>query len=146
MAQKRATYMTYGDSQRCTEIRKFLEDAGVILDVRDIKKDPLSERELDLVLGHIPVSHFLNEASLTYKKKGLDKLIPERGEMIHMIAEDPTLLRRPIIKTIRLITIGCDKQKIAEMFQINQNGEPLEEPRGNQRRRSTRQAAASSGK
>ncbi|RKX27030.1 MAG: hypothetical protein DRP45_02040 [Candidatus Zixiibacteriota bacterium] len=137
MAQKRATYITYDD--RCDEVRKFIEDAGVILQIRDMKENPLSVRELKALLGYIPAAHFLNEASATYKKHGFDKELPERNELFSMIAEDYTLLRKPIIKTLRLVTIGCNKQKIGEMLQINSNqaSEPVPDvqpPRRNPRR------------
>ncbi len=128
MAPKRVKYFTYGNDKRCHETRKFIEEAGVLLDVRDIEEKPLSEGELDELLKHFRMSHFLNQASKAYKKHGLDKKLPERREMIKLIAEDHTLLRWPLIKTGRLITIGLDRQKISQMLQIspNSNSEPSE--------------------
>jgi arsenate reductase-like glutaredoxin family protein len=146
MTQKRATFMAYSNDERCSEVRKFIEDAGIILNVRDLKKNPLSEAELDVLLGHIPMVHLLNPASPTYRKKGLDKGLPEREEMLQMIAEDPTLLRQPIVKTMRLFTVGCDKKKIAEMLQITRNGGAAEEPSRNSAPRTSRHAVSSPGK
>jgi arsenate reductase-like glutaredoxin family protein len=118
MAPKRAKYITYGNDERCLEIRKFVEDAGVVLDIRDIEKMPLSERELEGLLEHFDLNYFLNQASPSYKKHGWDKRMPERGEFVKSVIEDHTLLRRPIIRTARLMTVGCDKKKIAQMLQI----------------------------
>jgi len=122
MTPKRAKYFTYGNDKRCHEIRKFIEDAGVLLDVWDIGEKPLSEYELDSLLQHFDMGHFLNQASTSYKKHSLDQELPERDEVIKLIAEDHTLLRRPIIRTIRLTTVGTDKKKIAQMLQIPQDG------------------------
>lgn len=143
---KSATYMTYGNDERCAEIRKFIEDAGVILKVRDLKDNPLSEFELDRLLGHIPMVHFLNQASPAFRKNKLDEALPERDEVLRLIAEDPSLLRRPIIKTARLFTVGCDKKKIAEMLQISRNGQSVNESAGNSQRKVSRHAVSSAGK
>jgi len=143
MAEKRAKYLTYGKDERCDEIRKFIEDAGIRLLVRDMKTDPLSVDELKNLLGHISLIHFLNPASEAYSKKGLDKGLPERDEVFRMMAEDPSLIRRPIIKTVRLITAGCDKKKISEMLQINDNGEAIEIRINDRQPRNNRRAVAS---
>lgn len=143
MAPKRATFMTYGDGDRCQEVKKYIEDAGIILDVRDIEKDPLTERELDRLLGYIPISHFLNPASPAFAKHKLDEGLPSREEMLKLIESEPTLLKRPIIRTTRLIMTGCDKKKIAEMLSIGSNGEVVEmRTHGNRKSGSRSMAAA----
>lgn len=144
MAQKRASFMTYGTDERSEAIRKFIEEAGVQLDIRDFKTSPPSVDELDRLLGHLPIKYFVNPASPTYSEQGLDEKLPARREILQLMAKDPSLLRRPIIRTARLVTVGFDKKKISEMLQLdaseaNTVGEgPREAPRrqanGNQRR------------
>ena len=135
MAQKRASFMTYGNDERSEAIRQFIEEAGVQLDIRDWKKSPPTVAELRKLLGHIPIKHFLNPTSPSYAKKKLDEAIPSREEVLAMIVEDPSLLRRPMVKTSRLLTVGYDKKKISEMLQLdasdaNTVGEgPREQPR-----------------
>jgi arsenate reductase-like glutaredoxin family protein len=127
MAPKRALYLTYGNDGLCSETKKFIEDAGVLLEVRDIGKDPLSEEELTKLIGHLEITHFLNTLSESYTKYRLDKNLPSRDQIIKLMAKDHTLLRRPIVKSARLLTIGCDKRKIADMLQIKTDGEAPEE-------------------
>ncbi|MFQ6008444.1 MAG: arsenate reductase family protein [Candidatus Zixiibacteriota bacterium] len=127
MAPKRAQYLTYGNDELCAETRKFIENAGVLLDVRDIGKNPLSEEELTRLIGHLEITHFLNTLSESYTKYRLDKNLPSREQIIKLIARDHTLLRRPIVRSSRLLTIGCDKQKIADMLQIKSDGESPED-------------------
>jgi arsenate reductase-like glutaredoxin family protein len=122
MAPKRAKFYTYGDDERCHETRKFIEEAGVILEVRDISEKPLTYDELDSLYGHCEVRHFLNPLSSAYSKNGLDRSLPERDKLLQLMADDHTLIRQPIIKCTRLMTVGCDKKKISEMLQIGQNG------------------------
>jgi arsenate reductase-like glutaredoxin family protein len=116
--------MSYGADERCEEIRKFIENAGIRLIVRDLKKDPLSPLELEHLFGYNPMRDFLNPLSKEYTNLGLDKQLPERRELLQMIADHPELLRRPIIKTSRLVTVGCDRKAISAMLQIPLNGTP----------------------
>ena len=142
MPQKTATYYSYGDEDQCTDVRKFIEDAGIHLERRDLAKNPLSVREMDSLFGHNPLTYFINSAAQEYKKLGLDKQPLQRQEMLELLAENQRLLRRPIIKASRLITVGCNKEKISEMLQISRNGNQIEEINGN-RGRITRRALPS---
>ncbi|NOY88529.1 MAG: hypothetical protein GXO93_03940 [FCB group bacterium] len=142
MALKRATFFTYGTDDKCNEIQKFIEDAGVILDVRDIEKDPLTYEELEQLIGYLNVNHFLNNFSDAYTEFKLDKSLPTREEVIKLMARDHNLLRRPIIKTVRLMTVGYNKRKIAEMLQINYNGNNIEQEN---EKRNTRESNNRSG-
>jgi len=127
MPQRQATYITYGKDDGCDEIRKFIEDAGIALKVRDLMESPPSVQELTQLFGHNPLTYFVNPASEAYSRLGLDKALPERGELLALISANPQLLRCPIIKNTRLLTVGCNKEKIAEMLQIGRNGEAPEE-------------------
>jgi len=128
MAPKRATFLCYGDDELCAETRKFIEEAGVIIDMRDIGKDPLSEDEIDRLVGTLSIIHFINPLSKAYAKNGWDQKAPERREAIEAMAKDYTLIRRPIIKAARLVTIGADKQRIGEMLLLNRPNNELPEP------------------
>lgn len=127
MAQKPATYMTFGTDESDQEILKYIKEAGVSLIVRDIKEQPLSVEELDTLFGHNPLTYFINQAADEYSKLGLDKKVPERAEMLKLLAEHPELLRHPIIKTVRLLTVGSNKDMIAQILQINRNGDKSSE-------------------
>jgi arsenate reductase-like glutaredoxin family protein len=149
MAPKTAKFYSYGDDSACGEVRKFIQDAGVLLDVRDISKDPFTEDELNRLIGHINIHHFLNPLSDSFGKNNMDDSLPSRPELLKLMAEDYTLLRRPIIKTARLMTVGCDKRKVAEILQISSNGSQMDddESRGNNRRNGDRRpVSVSSGK
>ncbi|MFQ5500195.1 MAG: arsenate reductase family protein [Candidatus Zixiibacteriota bacterium] len=122
MAAKRAVYLTYGSEDQCVETLKFIQNAGVLLKVRDISKDPLTVDEISDLVGHLNLNHFLNKLSASYSRHKLDEKLPARAEVIEMMAADHTLIRQPIVCASRLKTVGCDKQKIAEMLQLSANG------------------------
>ncbi len=132
MAPKRATFLTYGNDERCGETCKFIEEAGVLLKVRDISKEPLNRNELSDIIGYLDISHFLNSLSPAFKKNNLDKGPVERSQALDLMASDHTLIRQPIISTIRLTMVGCDRDKITDMLQLNANGSDMTGKDGNQ--------------
>jgi len=146
MAPKRAMFFCYGNDNICAETRKYIEDAGVILKVRDIGKDPLTENEVAQLVGHLEITHFINRLSDSYVKFRFDKKLPAREEIIRLMAKDHTLIRRPIVKTTRLLTVGCDQRKIADMLQINSNGQVSERELNTRGNRKIRLRQPASGK
>ncbi len=132
MAPKRATFYTFSNDTACDSAKKFVEDAGVLLTVRNIEEKPLTVRELKGLIGHISVKHFLNTASPEYTKFNIDEKLNDRDEVFEIISENNSLLRRPIVTTARLVTVGCDKRKLADMLQIaGGNGQQQDDSKGN---------------
>ena len=120
----------------CDETRSFLEGNGVMVSLRDTKKDPLTKRELNKILGFQNPKHYLDQTSPAFTKMKLDEKLPDREEIIDLIMENPELLRQPIILSGRLMTVGCGKKQLVEMFQIklSDNGSGknrLENSKGN---------------
>ncbi|UCD64489.1 MAG: hypothetical protein JSW34_03380 [Candidatus Zixiibacteriota bacterium] len=149
MAPKRAKFYSYGDDAMCVEIKDFIEKAGVLLEIRDIGEKPLSLDELNHLFGHIDIRHFLNTFSDAYAKYRLDKNLPPRDKVLELMAQDHTLIRRPIIQTSRLLTVGCNKKRVAEMLQLGVNGSEPREDRvseGNRGGRNARERMTATGK
>ncbi|RME19107.1 MAG: hypothetical protein D6800_14725 [Candidatus Zixiibacteriota bacterium] len=154
MPQRRVKYYSYDEDDQCADIRRFIEEGGLILELRDLGKQPLNKDELAAMFGHINLEHFLNKNAKSYRKHGLDKGLPPRDELLALIAEDNTLLRRPIIRTTRLITVGCDKDNLARMLQLtfdeageivpNRNSETSRNANGSSRKQ-TRKRASEAG-
>ena len=146
MPSKRVLFLCYGSDDICKETYKFIEETGALINFRDIGKNPLSEHELESLIGNLEIGHFLNTLSESYTKNGLDKERPSRRELFQMMAKDYTLIRRPIVKASRLITIGFDRAKMSEMLQMSSNSVPMEFPvheqRRNPKRRNKRQPAS----
>lgn len=132
MPPKRATFYSYGDDAKCLETKKFIEDAGYILDTRDISKSKFSFDELSRMIGYIDIKHFINQMSPSFTKYKLDKELPSRDEILKLMAEDYTLIKSPIIRTARLLTVGCNQKRIMEMLQISMSQDQLKEVDGNQ--------------
>jgi arsenate reductase-like glutaredoxin family protein len=126
MAPQRATLYTYGNDELCAEMQKFIEDAGILLTVRDIGKQPFTPAEFYELVGNLSLEHFINPASTLHPANGDSEDGLNRRQLLDKVSEDPTVLRRPILKTSRLVTVGADRKRIAEALQLNNNGTPRE--------------------
>jgi arsenate reductase-like glutaredoxin family protein len=119
MVPKRAKFFMFGNDERCEEVRKFIENAGVLLDARDLKIDPLTKAEARDLVGYLHIEHFVNKVSPYYAKSGIEDVINDRDKVIDIIIKEQSLLKVPIVQSARLITIGCDKGKITEMLRLD---------------------------
>jgi regulatory protein spx len=119
-------YMTPDDPE-CSEIKSFLEQQDLKLRIRDLTVKPLGVEEINTLIRHFDLKHFLNTSSKSYAKKKLDSGDTDRNEMIQLMADDNDLIKRPIVVSGRLMVVGPNLQKIMEMLQIKSNGsDPIE--------------------
>ncbi len=111
----------------CSEIKEFLERQDLQLHIRDLATKPLEAYEIAALIRHFDLKHFLNTSSKTYTGKKLDKTIPDRNEIIQLMADDNDLIKKPIIVAGRLMVVGPNRHKIMQMLQIKPNGsDPIE--------------------
>ena len=111
----------------CSEIKKFLEQQDLKLQIRDLATKPLEAHEIAALIRHFDLKHFLNTSSKAYTKKKLDQTTPDRNEIIQLMAEDNDLIKKPIIVAGRLMVVGPNRHKIIQMLQIRPNGsDPIE--------------------
>ncbi|MEZ5360031.1 MAG: ArsC/Spx/MgsR family protein [Candidatus Zixiibacteriota bacterium] len=118
MLKRAQVYCKKSDSV-CKDTKAFLEEHGILVEERNIAKEPLTKRELQTVLGFHNPKHYLDHTSPVYKKEGLDESMPKHGELMELIIENPDLLKQPIIVSGRLMTIGTGKKQLMDMFQIS---------------------------
>ena len=102
----------------CEEVKTFLEEHGVIVEARDLKKLPLSRAEMKDLFKYFDAKHFIDVTSAAYKKARLDMSLPPREELYALVEENPELLRHPIITSGRLMTIGAGRRQLIDMFQL----------------------------
>lgn len=64
---------------------------------RDLKNNKLSEKELEALFGNEDILKFLSTKSKIYKERNLKENMPPRKALIKMMAEEPTLIKRPLL-------------------------------------------------
>ena len=78
---------------------------------RDIGLQPLSEMELDDLIGSRDYKQFLNTRNELYRERGMKENPPSRAEAIKLMASHPNLIRRPILIRGNRMVIGWDEEQ-----------------------------------
>ena len=92
-----------------------LSQGNIELEERDFFAEPFSAEELRGLIGDAPVSDYFSWRSPSFRKLGLKRDEMSEGRMLELMAEEPRLIRRPLILTEdgRLI-VGTDKKAMAD--------------------------------
>jgi regulatory protein spx len=78
-------------------------------DSRDLDKQPLSESELDNLIGSRDYKLFLNTRNELYRERNMGEKPPTRPEALKLISKTPNLIRRPLLVRGSQIIIGFDE-------------------------------------
>jgi arsenate reductase (glutaredoxin) len=82
------------------------------LEERDLGKQPLTAAELDALIG--PRSHldYLNPKNELFRARKMKQHPPTRNEAIRLMAKEPNLIRRPILRRGDQWVFGFDVEKL----------------------------------
>ena len=84
-------------------------DLKLGFDSRDLDKHPLSESELDKLIGNRDHKLFLNTRNDLYRERNMGEKPPARAEAIKLMSKTPNLIRRPLLVSGSQIIIGLDE-------------------------------------
>jgi len=76
---------------------------------RNLDKQPLSESELDQLIGERDHKDFLNPRNELYRERKMAEKPPWRAAAIQMMSKTPNLIRRPLLVQGSKIVIGFDE-------------------------------------
>ena len=83
---------------------------------RDFFKEVFSEKELRELLGDTPPFDIFSWRSPSARTLRLDREKVSADELIHLMVEQPRLIRRPLIYTGDRLFAGTNKEAMAEAF------------------------------
>jgi arsenate reductase-like glutaredoxin family protein len=86
-----------------------LLDLKLEFDSRDLDKQPLSESELETLIGNRDHKQFLNTRNELYRERNMAEKTPTRAEAIKLMSQTPNLIRRPLLVRGSQIIIGFDE-------------------------------------
>ena len=96
--------------------REFFTKKGITFKERNLDKYPLKEDELKkLMLGH-SAEEFISKNSQKYKELNLENNYRTGEETLKLIAQEPTLLKKPIIVKGDDIIIGYSRRRVEPFF------------------------------
>lgn len=84
-------------------------ELGAELDSRDLDKQPLSEKELDGLIGARDYKPFLNPRNQLYRERNMAVKPPSRTEAIGLMSKNPNLIKRPVVVRGGQILLGLDE-------------------------------------
>ena len=84
-------------------------DLKLGFDSRDLDEQPLSESELDKLIGNREHKLFLNTRNDLYRERNMGEKPPTRAEAIKLMSKTPNLIRRPLLVSGSQIIIGLDE-------------------------------------
>ena len=94
-------FVCYPKCTTCQKARKWLEEQGVDVTIRDIKLENPSAEELRTwwTVSGLPLKKFFNTSGLQYKALGLKDKLPAMSEeeQLALLATDGLLVKRPIL-------------------------------------------------
>ena len=89
-------------------------DLGVELDERDYAKQPLTLAELkELFAGRDP-REYVNAKSPAFKAMGLKGKTLSADEALKLMAQEPNLIKRPLVIAGKTIIAGFDRDRLRE--------------------------------
>ena len=94
----------------------WLSQKGVQLDERDFFQDPFSQQELRGLIGNREISTYFSWNSPSFKKLGLNREDLDGDELIRMMANEPRMIRRPLIQVGDNLIVGTDKKAMDRVF------------------------------
>jgi len=76
----------------------------------------LTVEELDKLIGKRDYRLFLNSRNEMYRERGMGENPPPRAEALRLMAENPNLIKRPIILEKGEIILGFDEAAIDRLL------------------------------
>ncbi len=99
----------------CRKARGLLQRKGAELELRDLTRAPLTVAELDALIGDRDYRLFLNPKSELYRKRKMKQKPPSRAEALRLMAQEPNLIRRPIVLRGRQMVLGYDEEALSKL-------------------------------
>ena len=103
-------FVCYPKCTTCQKARKWLEEQGVDVTIRDIKLENPSAEELRTwwTVSGLPLKKFFNTSGLQYKALGLKDKLPTmtEEEQLALLSSDGILVKRPILVGEGFVRVG----------------------------------------
>jgi len=90
----------------------LLREKGAQFEEVDLNRG-LTVAELDQLIGKRDYREFLNSRNELYRERGMKENPPPRAEALRLMAENPNLIKRPILVKGREIVLGFDEQALS---------------------------------
>ena len=90
-------------------------EKGVLLDEHDLGKERLTAEQLDALIGTRNYLDFLNHRNELYRQRKMKENPPSREEALKLMAQEPNLIRRPIVIRDGQMVLGYDEEELRKL-------------------------------
>ncbi len=88
---------------------RFFKERSVAIHFVDLKLKPMAAGEIKRFIERFTLLGMLDTESKAYEKAGLKYLRQSEGELLGKIEREPTLLRLPLVRCEKRISMGQDE-------------------------------------
>lgn len=86
------------------------------MELRDLTKERLSEKELAELIGNRDYKEFLNPRNEIYRAQNMKENPPSRAEAIKLMLKEPNLIRRPLVIRGAQMVLGFDDEAYRKLL------------------------------
>jgi arsenate reductase (glutaredoxin) len=116
MAKTKVRFLQKPTCTTCRKAKEFLETLGADFELRSLDADPLSEAELEALIGTRDYRQFLNPRNELYREKNMKEKPPTRVQAIRLMAKNPNLIRRPVVVHDGQVVLGFDEAAFKKLL------------------------------
>ena len=103
-------FICYPKCSTCRRAQQWLDDHGVLYELRDMKNDNPTVTELKLwhEKSGLPLKRFWNTSGIQYRALGLKDKLPSMAEQeqLDLLSTDGMLVKRPILIGDNFVLVG----------------------------------------
>lgn len=111
-------FVCYPKCSTCMKAKKWLDERNAEYEMRDIKTENPTEKELKEWWGKsgLPLKRFFNTSGMLYKEMKLKDRLPSMSEeeQIALLATDGMLVKRPILVDSDRVLVGFREKEWEE--------------------------------
>jgi arsenate reductase (glutaredoxin) len=116
MGKKKVQFLQKPTCTTCRKAKEFLDQLGADFELRSLDEDPLTETELDQLIGPRDYKQFLNPRNELYRDKNMKDKPPTRAQAIKLMAKTPNLIRRPVVVSGDQVVLGFDEPALRNLM------------------------------
>ncbi len=113
-------FVCYPKCSTCQKAQKWLDDNGVLYQLRDIKQNNPTFEELEkwFNISGLPIKKFFNTSGLLYKALDLKNKLTNmtENEMLKLLSTDGMLVKRPLLIGDDFVLVGFKESEWAAVI------------------------------
>ena len=104
------------NSQATRAAERFFKERRIVIQFVDLKQKAMARGEIKRFVDRFGLAALLDAESKAYIDAGLKYLRMGDAQLLERIERDPTLLRLPLVRGGKLLSVGHDEDSWKEML------------------------------